>query len=134
MNESHSKERSFAHDRYAWRAHFMSRLNRFKNQLTTKWWIPVIAVALGLGIEGNMWRNEKPLYTSSGRMIVSIKLSIPEGSVYTEELNNFLGTQAALMQSAVVINRAYARVSSLLPDLPMQPVSLKVTVLPKTTI
>ena len=35
-------------------------------------------------------------------MIVSIKLAIPEGSVYTEELSNFLGTQAALMQSGVV--------------------------------
>ena len=39
-------------------------------------------------------------------MIVSIKLNIAEGSVYTEELSNFLGTQAALMQSGVVIDRA----------------------------
>jgi capsular exopolysaccharide synthesis family protein len=134
MNEPQTRERSFTHDRYAWRAHFMSRLNRLKNLLTTKWWIPLLGVAIGLGIEGQMWRNEKPLYTSSGRMIVSIKLSIPEGSVYSEELNNFLGTQAALMQSGVVINRAYAGVASLFPDVPMKPVSLKVTVLPKTSI
>jgi capsular exopolysaccharide synthesis family protein len=134
MNEPLAKERSFTHDRYAWRAHAMSRLNRLKNLVTTKWWLPVVGVGLGLGIEGQIWRNEKPLYTSSGRMIVSIKLSTPETSLYTEELNNFLGTQAALMQSGVVINRAYAGVASLFPNVPVQPVSLKVTVLPKTTI
>ena len=79
MNEPPAKERSSTHDRYAWRAQAMSRLNRLKTVLTTKWWIPLAGVGLGLGIQGQMWRNEKPLYTSSGRMIVSIKLSIPEG-------------------------------------------------------
>jgi polysaccharide biosynthesis transport protein len=112
----------------------MSRLNRLKNLLTTKWWLALVGIAIGLGSEGQMWRNEKPLFTSSGRMIVSIKLSIPEGSVYSEELNNFLGTQAALMQSGVVVNRAYAAVASLIPDVPMQAVSLRVSVLPKTSI
>ena len=43
-------------------------------------------------------------------MIVSIKLAIPEGSVYTEELSNFLGTQAELMQSSEVMRRAHQRV------------------------
>src|SRR5206468_962122 len=55
-------------------------------------------------------------------------------SVYTEELSNFLGTQAALMQSGVVINRAHARVTAQRPDLALQAVNLKVSVLPKTTI
>jgi succinoglycan biosynthesis transport protein ExoP len=67
-------------------------------------------------------------------MIVSIKLNIAEGSVYTEELSNFLGTQAALMQSGMVINRAHARVTAQKPELRIQPVALKVTVLPKTTL
>jgi capsular exopolysaccharide synthesis family protein len=67
-------------------------------------------------------------------MIVSIKLNIAEGSVYTEELSNFLGTQAALMQSGVVLNRAHARVALQKPEVRWQPVGLKVTVSPKTTI
>jgi capsular exopolysaccharide synthesis family protein len=67
-------------------------------------------------------------------MIVSIKLNIAEGSVYTEELSNFLGTQAALMQSGVVLNRAHARVTLQKPEVRWQPVGLKVTVSPKTTI
>ena len=67
-------------------------------------------------------------------MIVSIKLNIAEGSVYTEELSNFLGTQAALMQSAMVINRAHARVMAQKAEVGMHPVALRVSVSPKTTI
>jgi Mrp family chromosome partitioning ATPase len=67
-------------------------------------------------------------------MIVNLKLSIPEGSLYTEELNNFLGTQAALMQSGVVINRAEERVAERIPLTEPQKVALKALILPKTTI
>jgi capsular exopolysaccharide synthesis family protein len=67
-------------------------------------------------------------------MIVSARLAIPEGSVYTEELSNFLGTQMALMQSLVVINRAHARVLSQNTNMVMQKVTLKVATSPKTTI
>ncbi len=123
MNGSPTQPRSHTADRYAWRAHFISRLNRLKNLMTSKWWIPVLALGTGLTINGLMWRSERPVYISSGRMIVSIKLSLPEGSVYNEELNNFLGTQAALMQSGVVLNRAYAGVAAAHPDWPMQTVS-----------
>ncbi len=67
-------------------------------------------------------------------MIVNLKLSIPEGSLYTEELNNFLGTQAALMQRGMVVQRAHARVAQLGPYSEIQPVALKAVILPKTTI
>jgi hypothetical protein len=75
-----------------------------------------------------------PEYSSTGKMIVSTKLAIPEASIYTEELSNFLGTQAALMQSGTVISRAHARLTSLKPELRWCPTGLRVTVLPKTTI
>ena len=134
MTNPGQKERGLAYVRYEWRAQVMSRLNRLKNLLTTKWWIPTLSIALGLGCQAWQWQGEKPLYSSTGRMIVSIKLSIPEGSVYTEELNNFLGTQAALMQSGVVRNRACARMASAHPDWPVESIQLKVDILPKTTI
>ena len=89
---------------------------------------------LGMGVQVVLTRSERLSFSSVGRMIVSIKLNIAEGSVYTEELSNFLGTQASLMQSGVVISRAHARVNAQKPALRMQPVALKVTVLPKTTI
>jgi hypothetical protein len=67
-------------------------------------------------------------------MIVSPKLSLPEGSAYTEEMSNFLGTQSALMQSGVVINRAHARVIEQKPEFQMDQAKIKVSVLARTTI
>jgi capsular exopolysaccharide synthesis family protein len=67
-------------------------------------------------------------------MIVSIKLNIQQGSLYTEELSNFLGTQSALMQGAEVVQRARDRVTSQNPGLTPKPVTLDVSVIPKTTI
>src|SRR6266404_4456296 len=131
MNEQDTQP---IHDRSTSKAHLVAKLIRYRNLFLSKWWIPCLAIAIGLGVETWISRIEPSSFVSIGRMIVSIKLAIPEGSVYTEELSNFLGTQAALMQSGVVINRAHARVVAQKPDQVMQPVALKVSVLPKTTI
>jgi len=100
------------HDRSTSRAHFHARLSRYKNLLREKWWVLVLGAVVASGIQGALVWYEPPTFASVGRMIVSIKLNIAEGSVYTEELSNFLGTQAALMQSGAVISRAHARGSS----------------------
>jgi len=129
-----AETQSLTHERQAWRARFLTRCHRFRNQLTRRWWILLSAPVLGLAIQLMCWRFETPLYVSCGRMIVNLKLSIPEGSLYTEELNNFLGTQAALMQSAGVIERAHERVAERLQDMDPQNVALKAVILPRTTI
>src|SRR5664279_1133883 len=121
-------------DRSTTRAHFHARLSRYLSLLRRRWWVLVLGVLVGAAIQGVRLLSATPSFASVGRMIVSIKLNIAEGSVYTEEFSNFLGTQAALMQSGMVINRAHARVTAQKPELRMQPVALKVTVLPKTTI
>ena len=122
------------HDRSAARARFLVKFQRYANLLRRTWWILAMGIGVGVMVQLILSRFAPVSLTSVGRMIVSIKLAIPEGSVYTEELSNFLGTQAALMQSGVVINRAHARVVAQKPDQVMQPVALKVSVLPKTTI
>src|SRR3989442_10853271 len=105
-----------AHDRSVSKARFLAKFQRYGNLLRKKGWIVALCLALGLGVKIILSRFGPPSFTSVGRMIVSIKLAIPEGSVYTEELSNFLGTQAALMQSGGVINRAHARVTAQRPD------------------
>src|SRR2546428_9247914 len=127
------------HDRSVAKARFLAKFQRYGNLLRKKWWILALGIGLGLAVQLFLSRFDRPSFTSVGRMIVSIKLAIPEGSVYTEELSNFLGTQQALMQSGVVINRAHARVLAQnavaqKPETPMRKVSLKATTLPKTTI
>src|SRR5438874_13829779 len=121
-------------DRSVVKARFLAKFGRYANLLRRKWWVLVLGVGLGIVAQLVLWRLSPASFTSQGRMIVSIKLAIPEGSVYTEELSNFLGTQAALMQSQVVVNRAHERVIAQKPDLTAQPVGLRVSVLPKTTI
>src|SRR5215472_16480542 len=123
-----------AHNRSTAKARFVAKVARYGNLLRKKWWILLLLIGLGLLGEYVFWCYGPASFTSQGRMIVSIKLAIPEGSVYTEELSNFLGTQAALMQSAVVVSRAHNRVLAQKPDLTTQPILLKVSVLPKTTI
>lgn len=112
----------------------IAKLHHYRDLLVRKWWVLVIGVALGLLVAGALSWVEAPSFISQGRMIVSIKLALPEGSVYNEELSNFLGTQAALMQSGPVVNRAHVRALAQVPTVTNQPVALKVTVSPKTSI
>ncbi len=131
MNDQMS---SFAQDRSDSRMRLLARLSRYKYLLVRKWWVLALGALLGVAVQIALLKFSAASFVSVGRMIVSIKLAIPEGSVYTEEWSNFLGTQTALMQSGVVINRAHARVAAQRPDLAMRPVALKVTTLPRTTI
>jgi polysaccharide biosynthesis transport protein len=134
MTEHSDGVPSQAHERHAWRVRFYSRLNRIKNLLRSKWWIPMIGIMLGAAGGAAFWHFRTPHYVSFGRMMMSMKLMLPEGSVYTEELSNFLGTQMALMESGGVQNRAQGRVEAQGVNAPAEPVLLKATVLPKTTI
>ena len=121
-------------DRSEARAHFHARVSRYRSLLGRKWWLLALGAILGLAVQGVVLWVQPPVFASIGRMIVSIKLNIAEGQVYTEELSNFLGTQAALMQGGMVLERAQRRITAQRPELHLQPVDLKVTVLPKTTI
>ena len=72
-------------------------------------------VAVG-AVAGAAWSYvsavRKPVeYASSSRMFVSGRVNIPEASsAYSEELANYLGTQAEIMRSQEVVFRARQRV------------------------
>lgn len=116
---------------------FYARLQRYRNLLFRRWWVFLLTIPLALGVE--QWRlsNAAPEFASVGQMIVNIKLNTQSGaigSLYSEELGNFLGTQAALMQGQTVLSRARERVASENPGLTQCFVHVDVSVLPKTTI
>lgn len=67
-------------------------------------------------------------------MIVNVKLSIPDANVYSEDVNDFLGTQVALMQIDAVINRVKYRLRTEHPELRAAPVDINVTLTPKSSI
>lgn len=124
----------YSESRSVSKARSIAKLNLYRDLLVRRWWVLAIGAALGLLVAVAITWFDAPAFISQGRMIVSIKLALPEGSVYNEELSNFLGTQAALMQSGPVVNRAQARTRSQAFSFTNQPVALKVTVSPKTSI
>ena len=131
MNEEPLPHR---HDRSAAKSHLLAKLSRYKSLVVRHWWIVLLGPCLGLLFMFISSRFSTLSYVSSGRMIVSMKLNISEASVYAEEMSSFLGTQAALMQSGPVLNRAYNRVLAQHPGVAAKPVSIKVSVQPKTSI
>ena len=121
-------------DRHVRTGKFFARVYRYRNLLFKRWWVLLLCGGLALGAESAYLRYSPAVFVSVGQMIVSIKLNIQQGSLYTEELSNFLGTQAALMQGAEVQQRARDRVAGQNPGLTPRPVLINVSVLPKTTI
>ena len=124
----------YAHNRSVAKAHWIRRLNHYRDLVARRWWVLLSGIAVGLVCAGVVARLEEAAFVSVGRMIVSIKLALPEGSVYSEELSNFLGTQTALMQSGVVVTRAQARTLAHGSGFTNPPVALRVSVSPKTSI
>ena len=123
-------------DRHVRTGKFFARMYRYRSLLLRRWWILLLCIGAALGAETAYLRYSSAVFVSVGQMIVSIKLNISQGSLVTEELGNFLGTQAALMRGSEVVQRATDRVASQNPNLPKppKPPLLDVNILPKTTI
>ena len=83
------------------------------------WWIVAVCVMIGLGIVDYLCLHGKPEYVSGSRMMVNGRISLPQGEVYNEvlEQQNFYGTQVALMKSPQMLAQAIDRVSTLHPEI-----------------
>ena len=114
----------------------LTKLNHYLDLITRKWWVPVVGSVVGVAAGIAVYQTPTPLFTSVGRMIVSLKVNNDKvgGGGYSEDLNNFLGTQAELMVSDVVSNRASFRMAASGTNLQSKPVLLRVSVSPKTSI
>jgi capsular exopolysaccharide synthesis family protein len=114
-------------------AGLLSRLDLSKKLLARYWWILLLTLGLAGGAQWYLLKIARPSFVSEGKMIVNVKVSIPEANVYSEEFENFLGTQVALMQSERVRNRVEARLQGR-QELHPAPVELHVTLSPKSSI
>ena len=76
MNE---QEVPYTRDRSASRSRFLARFHRYRVLFLKKWWVLPLGSAAGLAAMLVASRVQVPTFTSSGRMIVSIKLTIPDG-------------------------------------------------------
>lgn len=113
----------------------MMVLRRLLTALKTRWWIPLVTMALAT-VSGAFYvaQMPPPNYVSVAKMWVAGKVKIPEGSAYMEEQNQYYGTQAELMQSKTVIQRAHSRVAAQHPDLKYTPIVVRVAKSPQASI
>lgn len=73
-------------------------------------------------------------YLSTSKMMVAGKLNLAQNAVYSEDTNNFYGTQIQLMQSDEVRRGAESVVRGTHPELAPVKVNLTVTQRPRTSI
>lgn len=118
----------------SWTASFVTRLHRYKSLLARRWWIPVLTICLGLFVESFLIYQMPPSYLSTSKMMLAGKLNMARGAVYSEDEQNFYGTQIQLMQSAEVRHSSEALVRSTHPELQSVPVQIAVIQRPRTSI
>jgi capsular exopolysaccharide synthesis family protein len=118
----------------SWSTSFITRLHRYKALFLRRWWIPVLTICLGLFVEAWIIYQTPPSFLSTSKMMLAGKLNIAQGAVYSEDSQNFYGTQIQLMQSTEVRRSAEALVRSTHPEL--QPVKVDIAVVqkPRTSI
>ncbi len=110
-------------------SNLLASVLHYREVLKHNWWILLLCVSVALAGGGWYVFQKKPSYLSAGRIMVSGKVSLPEGAFYSEELSNFFGTQVELMQSEIVQKRAMARVQSVNPEIKLlNPESLRLQV------
>jgi capsular exopolysaccharide synthesis family protein len=100
-----------------------TQLYRWKFWARRYWWIVALGIMLSLIVVDILCLRDKPEYVSVARMMVSGRVSLPQGEVYNAglELANFYGTQVALMKSQQTVNQAIDRVSTLHPEVTVDP-------------
>jgi len=118
----------------SWSTSFVTRLHRYKALLLRRWWIPVLTICLGLFVEAFLIYQTPPSFLSQAKMMLAGKLNIAQGAVYSEDNNNFYGTQIQLMQSTEVKRGAEALIRSTHPEMPPIPVEISVVQKPRTSI
>jgi succinoglycan biosynthesis transport protein ExoP len=84
-------------------------IQRLVGYLLRFWWVPVLTLALGAGAGAAYVFLKAPAYVSKARMWETVKLRLPDAGLFTEDVQNFLGTQTELLQSATLRELALER-------------------------
>jgi succinoglycan biosynthesis transport protein ExoP len=84
------------------------RVRRYLGFLLKFWWIPVSTLAIGIVLEAGYVYWKVPIFVSYASMWETVKLRLPEGGVFSEDMQNYLGTLNGLMQSETLRQQALA--------------------------
>jgi succinoglycan biosynthesis transport protein ExoP len=88
------------------------RLRRYLGFLRKFWWIPALTLAIGLTSEAGYVYWKEPAFVSYASMWETVKLKLPEGGVFSEDMQNYVGTLNGLLQSETLRQQALALIKS----------------------
>src|SRR2546421_685111 len=85
------------------------RIQRMLMFLRRFWWVPVVTLSLSLmaAVAYLIWAP--PTFVSTARMWETEKLRLPDGAIFSEDPQNYLGTQTELVRSEKLRQLALAR-------------------------
>ena len=89
------------------------RVRRFLIFLLKFWWIPVLTLAVGLVIEAAYVHWKQPSFISKASMWETMKLTLPQGDVFSEDMQDYMGTLSGLLQSETLRQNALASLRTL---------------------
>ena len=98
------------------------------------WWLPAITVLAGLLTAAWLNSREPTHYLSTAKMVVAGKINLGMEAAYQENSEDFLGTQAAIIQGEVVAKRAQKMLADQGLTHPKSAVRIDATFVPRTAI
>jgi uncharacterized protein involved in exopolysaccharide biosynthesis len=82
---------------------------RFFVFLRKYWWVPPLTLLLGLGSAVGYIHWSPPVYVSSAAMWETEKIHLNEGALFTDDSQNYIGTQIELLKSGRMWQAAIER-------------------------
>lgn len=82
------------------------RWRKFFSALRAYWWVPALTLVLGVSIAVFLFFHTPPIFTSVAGLWEAQKLRLPDGAAFTEDTQNFLGTQSELLRSDYLRQKA----------------------------
>ncbi|MEZ5324239.1 MAG: polysaccharide biosynthesis tyrosine autokinase [Verrucomicrobiales bacterium] len=106
--------------------HFNDRMRRYMKLIARRWWVILLLVSGAICLQA--WKTSKlpDEYRSNARIVVTGQLALKESVHYREEMANFYGTQAQILNSGELRRRVGERVKVLHPGLAPSVVNLTI--------
>lgn len=116
------------------------QVQRVLGFLLQYWWIPLVTLLLGLGLAVAVILSRPPTYVTDASMQETVKLQLPQGGMFSEDVQNFVGTLTELLKSGTLHAKALAQLQNNHVAVPLGqdgqplPVSIRVSQASKSSV
>ena len=88
------------------------RWHKLLGCLKKYWWLPLVTLTLTVAVAAVEVWFMPPSFSSDASMWETVKLRLPEGSMFSEDMENFIGTQTDVLQSSKIRDLVLSRLTS----------------------